>query len=186
MIQIRMPAMRPLRPHEKLLLVAALALTAGYFWLLAVLDRRAELYFESLRDSDPAAYLIQLRESRGFDDFLAEYTLMNDAARYRSSPPGFLIGRWTMREAPLRLTPDQAPERCSDPVIFENGLFVTVGENGLYKAAQYRITDGRVDMKTGDGAVIPLTLVSFGSELDHLEFTPPGAGAPVFAYLCGR
>ncbi len=165
---------------------ATLAATLIYFLVLGMLDRRAERYFEDLRESDPATYLNQLRESKGFSAYLPVYGELNGYDQYRPQPPVFIVGRWTMREEPLRLTPGQGPEACTDPVTFDFGLFLTVESGGVALPVQYRLDGEAVEMRARNDAVFPIQLVSYGAQLDHIEFTPPGHTAPVYAYLCGR
>jgi len=163
-------------------LVAILA----YLFVLRALDHRAERYFVDLRESDPATYLTQLREAKGFDAYLPEYAEIARFSDFRQSVPDFLIGRWTMREEMLRLTPGQAPGACSDPATFEFGLYLAAEAGGPAVAVQYRIEGDAVEMRTDDGTVIPIHLAGYGSQVDHIEFTPPGRDTSVFAYLCGR
>lgn len=186
MAQISLRGIRWPGPRQWLAVGGALVAVAAYLLVLRSLDHRAESYFRDLRDSDPATYLIQLREAKGFAAYLPEYAEIEGFADYRPKPPSFLVGRWTMRDAPLRLTPDQAPAICSDPVTFDFGLFLTVESGGVALPVQYRLTGETVEMRTRGGAVFPIALVSYGAQLDHVEFTPPGRTAPVYAYLCGR
>ncbi|WP_347312942.1 hypothetical protein [Defluviimonas sp. SAOS-178_SWC] len=165
---------------------AALLATLVYLFVLHGLDRRAESYFMALRENDPATYLMQLREAKGFDAFLPEYAALEGLGDFTPRTPTFLIGRWTLREDMLRLTPGQAPSACSDPATFEFGLFLMVEAGGPALAVQYRIDGDTVEMRSSAQAVYPIRLVSFGAQLDHIEFTPPGRDTPAFAYLCRR
>lgn len=157
-----------------------------YFLVLGAMDGRAARYFEDLRTRDPATYLDQLRETKGFDAFLSEYAAIGGFAEFAPQTPNFLVGRWTMRPEPLRLTPGQAPAECTDPATFDYGLFLAVEGGGPALAVQYRIAGDTVEMRSGEGSVYPIRLVGYGANLDHVEFTPPGRTTPVFAYLCGR
>ncbi|WP_146111545.1 hypothetical protein [Defluviimonas denitrificans] len=186
MAQISLKGFRRPSRGEWIAAGATLAATLVYFLVLGALDRRAARYFEELRSSDPATYLVQLREAKGFSAYLPVYGELNGYGDYRPQPPVFLVGRWTMREEALRLTPGQAPEVCSDPVTFDFGLLLTVESGGVALPVQYRLNGETVEMRARNDAVFPIKLVSYGAQLDHIEFTPPGHTAPVLAYLCGR
>ena len=186
MAAIRFTRMRRLSRAEWIVAAAALSAIAIYLLVLRQLDHRAAGYLDELREADPTTYLTDLREVRGYDAFLAEYARLEGFEQYRPQPPGFLIGRWTTRDDMLRLTHGQAPTACTDPVTFEYGLFVgKVGEE-VSLPVQYRLSDNVAEMRTAEGQVFPIRLISYGARLDHLEFTPPGGAQPVYAYLCGR
>ncbi len=186
MAQLSLKVLRRLTPAEWVALGAALLAVLVYLLILGALDRRAERYFLDLRDSDPATYLTQLREAKGFAAYLPEYAALEGFGDYRPKPPSFLVGRWTMRTDTLRLTPGQAPAACTDPATFDFGLFLTLDSGGVALPVQYRLNGDVIEMRTRGDAVFPIALVSYGAQLDHIEFTPPGRKAPVFAYLCGR
>lgn len=179
---------RHFRPRRTDVLAGGAATLAclGYFGMLWVLDSSAEAYFEDLRQSNPALYLTQLRESEGFEAFLAEYRVLEGYETFHPSVPSFLVGRWTMRSAPIRLVPGTAPAECTDPVTFDYGLFLQVESGGVALAVNYLIEGNTVQMRTGNTGVVPIELVSYGAQLDHIVFVPPGATEPVDAYLCGR
>jgi len=162
------------------------ALFVAYFALLHVLDGRAESYFQRLRVSNPAHYLTLLRESEGFDAYLAEYRTLEGYADFRPAPPSFLVGRWTMRSGPVRLTPGTAPTECSDPVTLDYGLILQLETGGVALPVNYRIVGKTVELRANGNVIIPVRLISYGAQLDHIEFTPPGETTQVYAYLCGR
>jgi hypothetical protein len=186
MTQLSLKGIRKVRPAEWAAVGAALAVIIAYLLVLRALDHRAERYFLDLRSSDPATYLTQLREAKGFAAYLPEYTELEGFDAYGARPPGFLVGRWTMRDEMLRLTPGQAPEACTDPVTFDFGLFLAAQSDGKALSVYYRLNGDTVEMKDRNDQVFPIQLVSYGAQLDHIRFTPPGRDAPVFAYLCGR
>jgi len=157
-----------------------------YFGVLHVLDGRAESYFQTLRQSDPDLYLTQLREASGFATYLASYTEMEGFGSYKSTTPTFLVGRWTLRHARLRLTPGTAPSECTAPVTFEHGLMLVHDNISAPIKVSYRIEGDTVQVKSADGTVLPVKIVSYGADLDHVEFVPPGQTAGVYAYTCGR
>lgn len=179
---------RHYRPSRLGLALSTLALVASgaYFAVLHNMDGRAETYFTDLRDSDPALYLSQLRESRGFPTFLTEYRAMEGYDVFKAAAPSFLVGRWTMRAEPLRLTPGTAPAQCSDPVTFDYGIVLMAETGEVSLRVSYAIEDQAVLLKAPGIDTFPITLVSFGAELDHIEFRPPAQTEEVFAYKCGR
>ncbi|RME18345.1 MAG: hypothetical protein D6801_01560 [Alphaproteobacteria bacterium] len=187
MARLTLPRIRPLSRTEAFLVAAIGALMIAYFGTLAYLDRRAAVYFEQTRAADPDLYLRQLRAGRGFEAFLPEYAALKGFEHFTPEPPDFLIGRWTMRDEMLRLVPGERPERCTNPVTFEHGLMLTVEPSPKAHVAAYRIAEGQIEVRLDgeNGPVVPIRPVSFGSALDHLEFTPPGQTAPVMAYFCG-
>ncbi|SES15104.1 hypothetical protein SAMN04490244_106144 [Tranquillimonas rosea] len=166
--------------------LVALAASVVYFGALHVLDGRAGLYLEELRQSDPDRYLTVLRESRGFEAFLEEYRALADYDEFQRLPPTFLIGRWTPRPAQLRLAPGTSPEQCSDPMTLGDGMYQQLDTGGVSLPVTYRIEGQTVQMRTEDEGIMPIELVSYGGELDHIRYVPPGAEFPVYGYLCGR
>jgi hypothetical protein len=184
--QLNLTRLQKIRPAEWIAASAVLVAILVYLLVLRALDHRAERYFLDLRSSDPTTYLLQLREAKGFAAYLPEYAELEGFDAYKAQPPNFLVGRWTMRDEMLRLTPGQAPEACSDPVTFDFGLFLAAQADGKALSVFYRLSGDTVEMKTRTDQVIPIQLVSYGAQLDHIRFTPPGRDAPLFAYLCGR
>ncbi|MFZ1726537.1 MAG: hypothetical protein WBO29_11410 [Albidovulum sp.] len=178
--------LRRLSRTEWLSVSAMLVAVVAYLMVLGALDRRAEAYFIQMRTENPVVYLDQLRESRGFAAFLPAYMEMNGFDTFRPQPPNFMVGRWTMRSDTLRLVPGTAPATCSDPVTFDYGLYLTVESGGIALPVQYRIASDKVEMKSRSDAVFDIDLAIYGSQLDHIEFVPPGRSEKVFAYLCGR
>jgi len=171
---------------EALLLVAIAVATVIYFGVLHYLDGRAATYFANLRQTDPAFYLSQLRESQGFADYLAEYRDMEGYVSFKPAAPSFLVGRWTLREEPLRLSPGTAPEQCTDPVTFDYGILLMLESGGSTLRVTYRIEGDTVLLKSAGIGTFSVKLVSYGSQLDHIEFQPPGLSKTYFAYNCGR
>ncbi|WP_071675090.1 hypothetical protein [Nioella nitratireducens] len=176
------------RPSRvELLSYGAIAIAIGvYFTVLNVLDGRAEAYFETLREEDPALYLSQLRESRSFAAYVDEYRVMQDYDTFHPAAPDFLVGRWTMREEPLRLTPGTVPSTCSDPVTFDYGILLMLDGSDLALRVNYAIEEQRVLLNAPGIDVFPVDLISYGARLDHIEFQPPGRANRVYAYICSR
>lgn len=165
---------------------AILAAAVAYFAVLHMLDGRAETYFRDLRKSDPSLYLTQIRESRSFPAYLDEYRTMRGYDQFRTAAPDFLVGRWTMRPGPLRLTPGTAPLLCSDPVTFNYGILLMAGEDDVAFGVTYAIEGETVVLNAQQLGTITVDLVSYGARLDHIEFQPPGQDRTVYAYNCGR
>lgn len=157
-----------------------------YFAVLHVLDGRAETYFRELRESNPQLYLTQLRESRGFETYLETYRTMEGYDSFKPAAPSFLVGRWTMRPAPLRLTPGTAPNECSNPVTFDYGIILLLESGGGALPVTYEIENQSVLLKAAQIGTFTVNLVSYGADLDHIEFRPPGRTDIVYAYNCGR
>ncbi len=165
---------------------AILGAIAVYFAALHYLDGRAERYFETLREEDPGLYLTQLRENRSFDAYLAEYRIMQGYDDFRPAAPDFLVGRWTMREDQIRLTPGMVPGECSDPVTFDYGILLMLDGSNVALRVNYQIEGQTVLLDSPGIDVFPVDLVSYGARLDHIEFQPPGRSERVYAYNCGR
>ncbi|MEZ5715089.1 MAG: hypothetical protein R3D85_07915 [Paracoccaceae bacterium] len=179
---------RHYRPSRLGMALSALAVVAigAYFAVLHALDGRAEAYFTALRKSDPALYLSQLRDARGFPAFLEEYRILEGYDTFKPAAPSFLVGRWTMRNDPLRLTPGTAPAQCSDPVTFDYGIILMADTGEVSLRVSYAIEGQSVLFKAPGIDTFTIDLISFGAELDHIEFRPPGQAESVFAYQCGR
>ena len=176
MAAIRIRRIQGLSRGERIAVGIALIAIAAYFLLLRHLDGRAEIYFRDLRENDPATYLTNLREAQGFEAYLAEYAVLEGFDEFRPQTPGFLVGRWTMR----------GPDTCSDPAVFEYGLYMSPEAARTSTPVQYRLEGTDVLMRDYSDRVYPISLIAYGAQLDHLEFTPPGRESPVYAYLCGR
>ena len=175
------------RPNriEVLSIGGALIAIPLYLAVLHNLDGRAETYFSNLRETDAELYLTQLRESRGFAAYVDEYREIRGYDEVRTAAPSFLVGRWTMRPEPLRLTPGTPPGRCVDPITFDYGIVLLAqGAEGAFDAG-YRIEGQSVRIESPDQRNFSVDLVSYGARLDHLEFHLPGREDAVFAYSCG-
>lgn len=166
--------------------IVALAACIVYFGALHLLDGRAENYFRVLRQTNTPLYLTVLRQSQGFDAFLEEYSELEGYDSFRPLTPIFLVGRWTMRDAPMRLSPGTTPAECSNPLTLNYGLLLEHETGGVELPVQYRIVDKTVEIRNASLGILPVRLVSYGGQLDHIEFVPPGETETVYAYLCGR
>lgn len=184
--KIKPPALPRLDARQWAGVAVVAAAILGYFAWLYTLEQRSADHFARMRAEDPAVYLEQLREADGFARFLPEYATLTGLDAFKADTPSFLLGRWTMQKAPLRLPPGVVPEQCSDPITFDYGLVLMAEAGGSALSVQYRVADGGVDLKGPTVKDTRIALVSFGALLDHLEFTPPGRETGVYAYRCGH
>lgn len=180
---------RRLRLRRETLLAVLGVLLFGilYVAFLAFQNSRAESYYENLRKTDPVRYLDDLRRNQGFASYLDTYRLLEGYGSPKAAAPSFLVGRWTMRTATMRVTPGSTFSNCSDPVAFEHGL-IEIGAGKERKDFQttYRLRgqEAVLDGPQLDG--LKVRLVSYGAAIDHLEFVPPGRDTTVYAYRCGN
>lgn len=186
MPRLTLPRIRPLSRKEWISASIVGGLVLAYVIALQVLDSRAETYFRETRSSDPELYLEQLRDLHGFKAFLPEYTALEGFENYSARAPEFLIGRWTMRDAPIRQTAGVYPEQCSDHITFDYGAILMIEPEGAPLRVVYKIKDGAVVAHSAGNEDLVITPVSFGSLVDHLEFTPPGRDEMIYAYICRR
>lgn len=185
MARLVMPRMKPF--SRKDLISAVIVATAVTFYLagLKVMDTRAASYIQQTRSSDPDLYLEQLRASHGFTAYLPEYAALKKFEGFTPYTPEFLIGRWTMRDQPMRLAAGERPHQCSDPITFDYGLLLMVEPAAMTLPVNYRIANGKVLVRTVMDDEFEVTPVSFGAQIDRLELVPPGRSKKVFAYFCG-
>jgi hypothetical protein len=184
MARLTMPRTRPLSRREWTSAITIAVAIVSYFIVLEVLDRRAATYFNEVRATDPDLYLDQLRAGQGFDAFLPEYASLKGFDTSVAKTPAFLMGRWSMRDAPLRLNPGERPRFCTDPIVFDYGIVIIDDATGEPIHVGYRITGGMVEVSTATGQSFEIDPVSYGSTIDYLKFVPPNRTAPVYAYLC--
>jgi hypothetical protein len=177
--------MKPWRRRDWISAILIGAAIIGYFSMLKVMDMRASDYFMRNRTTNPDLYLEQLRAIHGFSAFLPEYATLKGFDHYTELPPEFLIGRWSMRSAPVRFTAGEHPAQCTDPITFDYGLVLMVEPQSTTRPVDYRIEGGKVDVQIAQGDTFEVTPVSFGASVDHLEFVPPGRTDKVYAYFCG-
>lgn len=173
--------------RDTLKVLAGVALFAAlYVGYLAVQNHRAKAYYEQLRKTDPLRYLDDLRKSEGFAAYLDKYRLLEGYTAAQPKVPPFIVGRWTMRNTPQRVAPGTVFPDCLSPVTFEHGI---MREGDGPKASTYHVDyriNGQDLILTGDQiGRLPIAMVSYGSAIDHLEFTPPGGYGKVYAYRCG-
>ena len=171
------------------LALAAVTLFAALIFggYLEVQNRRAEALFNRLKATDPPRYLDDLRRMEGFDAYVTAYRTLRGFGAFRPEPPRFLVGRWTLRDKPVRLPPSGSFAQCENPLVIETG-HIEVGPQSaarLKDTALYRLTEtGMLEVKTGEHGLIGVQIVSYGAQIDHLALTPPGEEALLYAYPC--
>jgi hypothetical protein len=185
MARLTMPRIRPLSRKEWISTSIVGGLILCYFIGLKIFDNRAETYFRETRTSNPELYLEQLRDLHGFNAYLPEYAVIKKFEVETPRTPEFITGRWTMRDAPMRLTAGTYPEQCSNQITFDYGIILMVEPGATTMRVTYRIADGKVIAHTPTGSIFAITPVSFGAQVDHIEFVPPGRINKVYAYFCG-
>ena len=175
-----------LRRETLYALLAGVIFGTGYFIYLAVQNHRAEVYFETLRQTDPVRYLDDLRKNEGFASFLEKYRLLEGYYAPKAAAPPFVVGRWTLRPAPMRVAPGTVFTDCKDSLVFERGLVeLSVGGERRQFPANYKIHGQSIDLFGPDLPGLAVRLVSYGATIDHLELVPPGRSATFYGYRCG-
>ena len=173
------------RRNAAVLLAAGAIAAALFTGYLVVQNRLARERFQALQVSDPPRYLDDLRRLRGFDAFLAAYRQAQGFGAFRLDAPRFLIGRWTMRTERVRLPPSGSFGLCENPLLIEYGHIVFQIDRQRSSAAEFRLTkEGVLEVRTADYGVIPIRIVAYGAQIDHLLLTPPGGEQAVYAYPC--
>ncbi|MEJ2022106.1 MAG: hypothetical protein P8X43_08735 [Maritimibacter sp.] len=185
MARLNMPRIRRLSRKEWISASLVGGFMLVYFIGLSVLDKQAETYFRETRDTNPELYLEQLRDLHGFNAFLPEYAVLNKFDNFTPRTPEFLIGRWTMRDAPIRQVTGAYPEQCPDQITVDYGTILTVEPERDTLPVSYKIEDGLVNVNPARGEPFTIETISFGAQVDHIEFVPPGRDTVVYAYFCG-
>ena len=168
------------------ILLAAAVFAAVYFLFLTLQNDRAQSYFETLRNTDPELYLDNLRKSEGFAAYVEKFRLIEGYYADKAAAPAFLVGRWTMKTATQRIASGTVFADCKDPIVFEQGLFeVTNNGTKTQYPVTYRISGQNVFLDGKTIRQLPVTMVSYGAAIDHLELVPPGREKIYYAYPCG-
>ncbi|WP_102226454.1 hypothetical protein [Acidimangrovimonas sediminis] len=159
---------------------------AFYVGYLSIQNYRAEAYYANLRKTDPLRYLDDLRKSEGFAAYLDKYRLLEGYTHEQAQVPSFIVGRWTMRSATQRVAPGTVFADCTDPVTFQHGLLrISEGPQATVYQVTYRIAGQELILNGDKIGRMRVGMVSYGSAIDHLEFSPPGGYGEVYAYRCG-
>jgi len=173
------------RGNAAIVLASALIAAVLFSGYLVVQNRLARERFQALEVTDPPRYLDDLGLLQGFDVFLKAFRRMQDFAAFRPEAPRFLIGRWTMRGESVRLPPSGSFGLCENPMVIEYGHIEFRHERTRSTGAEFRLTeDGILEVRTPDYGIIPIRIVAYGAQIDHLRLTPPGAERAVYAYPC--
>lgn len=177
-------AMIRLMPRRRGLMLGATALIATLFYagFLFEHERRAAANLEKLRLDDPVGYLEQIRKLEGFETYLTLFAEHHGFGTARPVAPAFMIGRWTMRDARERISARARPD-CSDPITFEYGRLV-IPRDDIHARATYRIAGQTLVVAPAAYDPVEVSLVSFGSTVDHLVLQPPGRSQTYYAYPC--
>lgn len=165
-------------------LVAVVAVVVGYLALLAYEEQRAAQRLESLRESDPAAYLETVRGRESFDAYMADYAELRGYDRWRETVPAFLAGRWALFAERQRSGVGFEPERRSPAVLFEDGAVHLLGADGRRFAAAYRIADGQVQLRLASGDIVAVQVDGLERRIQDIALTLPGLGLR-YGYRCG-
>lgn len=173
------------RARTGMLMAAGLvAFFAVYTWFLGYQEARVKEIFAGLRTSNPDLYLTELSKVVGFDRYLREYRSLKGYDRFRSDVPPFLLGRWALFPEAKRVSDFYFADNCINSIIFEDGFVKTSGEVTAIHAVDYRLDGNTVTLQLHDGANVPVTLVSYGVRLHHVELTLPGFPGTRYGYLC--
>jgi hypothetical protein len=176
--------MKRFRPRRQTLFLAGLTAGAAlvYGLFLFAHERRAAANLETLRRTDPAGYLDQIRKLEGFDAYLALFADHHGFDQARPLAPAFMIGRWTMRDERTRFSA-LATTECIDPITFEYGR-LEIPQDSVNARATYRIDGQTLIVAPATTDPFRVRLISFGSKIDHLELQPPGRDRTYYAYPC--
>ena len=138
-------------------------MTAGYVYFLRVVDQKVAVSEARRRAENPVQYLNDVRQGQGFHRFLAEFRQIYGYDRLQSTVPPFLLGRWSLADAPKRVSDEYVPEPCGDSVAIEDGRIKTFGKAPIDMPVSYGIEGSTVQARTANGALIPIRLaVSLG------------------------
>lgn len=167
--------------------VIAVVLTAIYLGFLAAQNHAARLYFEKLRQDDPARYLDDVRKREGFASYLDKLRLLEGYDHFQAKAPAFLLGRWTLRTQPERITAGYVFPDCANPIAFQDGqVDIGSGDTRQQFSTLYSISGHDIWLNTAHDGLVKVGIISYAAGIDHLELVPPGKAARTYAYLCGN
>ncbi len=186
-IRDRLPAMPPLTRRAKRLTGILGGLLLAYLAVLVFQNREARLYFQNMQAENPARYLDEIRKADGFDAYLDQFVRLRGYTDFQPQIPPFLVGRWTLKDAPERVAMGFVFSDCINPMVLEGGAIILQTEgNPQTIPVDYRIAGHDVYMRSDEFGLIKIGLVSYASGIDHLELVPPGHSEKQYAYLCGN
>jgi len=165
-----------------LLVVAGLGFTLLYAGFLSFQEHRAGLALEKMRRTDPNGYLEYIRKLEGFDDYVRLFASYQHFDQFRPAAPGFMIGRWTLRATPQRIS-SLGRTDCTDPIIFGYGR-LEIPKDGFAERATFKLDGDTLIVAPSQGDSFRVQLVSYGAAINHLELVPPGRDATFYAYPC--
>ncbi len=171
------------RTKSVLIALTLLIAAGGYVWVLKTKNRAVAERFVRLEHKDVRAYLSHVRQTRGFTTYVGEFAKLRHYDAWQEDAPPFLVGRWALFEEPQRVSENYFPEVCRDAVEIEDGRFKHLLRRIETHKARYRIKDGRVVVRLGDGKTVPVGLASYGTALHHIVVTLPG-DRERYGYLC--
>ena len=156
----------------------------GYLYFLKLKDEETVAGLEAMRRSDPVHYMQEVRVLEGFDAYLKEYSEANGFNHLTRQVPDFLLGRWALFHERQRVGYHYIADDCSTFLGIEDGEIKAVGDIQADYPARYRISGSTVEAEIGEGVIVPITLVSYGTDLHHIKVTLPGQPGPLYGYLC--
>lgn len=144
----------------------------------------AELH--RLRESDPQAYLDNLRKHHGYGRFLVAYRDIRGYDKRQSRPPYFAEGGWRLYRTRQEVATDFASTTCHPGLYLEPGQIRLRRNGSVTRKALYRIRNGEIQVQLDDGTVSRLTAVAPGRQIYYLKVTGlPLLDGPRYAYHCG-
>lgn len=164
--------------------ILILLVSAGYIYFLKLKDEETIAEINALRTSDPVHYLREVRLLEGFDAYLQEYRATHGFNHFSRQVPDFLLGRWALFNERQRVGYHSVSEDCSTFLGIEDGEIKAVGSIQADYPARYRMSGSTVEADIGSGVIVPISLVSYGTELHHIKVTLPGHPEPLYGYLC--
>jgi hypothetical protein len=156
----------------------------AYVFFLNVEDHKLAQRDATLARTDPAQYLNEMRTTRGFATYVAEFTRVYGFDHWRKSPPPFLLGRWALDTEPRRVNDEYIPTNCIDALVVEDGWLKTTGTAPSERHVTYRIVGNTVEARAANGTTIPIRLVSYDMNLHHVEVSLPGHSGTLYGYEC--
>jgi hypothetical protein len=161
-----------------------LLMGAGYLYFLKLKDEETVASLSKMRQTDPVHYLQEIRLLEGFDAYLKEYSEANGFNLLTRQVPDFLLGRWALFPERQRVGYHYIADDCSTFLGIEDGEMKAAGDIQAHYPARYRISGSTVEAEIGEGVIVPITLVSYGTDLHHIMVTLPGQPGPLYGYLC--
>ena len=174
-----MPPTRTLQHRAATGLLAGglvLTLGLGFGQVIHQQAARARADLADLRADNPAAYLDEIRWTRGFPAYLEALRRVEHFDRWREQAPPFLIGRWTEVDADRNDLAAKPEPHCRNGYVFEDGRLRHFGSSAFTRSADYRITaELRIEVRSG-GRVLSLEPDPGWAKLYHLTLRHENGG----------